>query len=129
MSDKLNLSGIVDEIVEKEGRLNSLIISLKALDNGIWYVDRIKLASLKIIGRDVSFDFDGGFVYYCYDGKLCHVEITRNDIYSIFRIVEKVRRLEKGFVPEKIHGNYCRVCSFRERCDMQPSTFAARFLL
>lgn len=127
-SDRLNLSGVVDEVVEKGG-LSPLILSLKAPDKGVWYADRIKLASLKIIGKDVGFDFNGGFVYYCYDGALRQVEITRKDIYSTFRIVEKVRRLEKGFIPEKVQGSYCRICSFRERCDTQPSTFAARFLL
>jgi CRISPR-associated exonuclease Cas4 len=128
-SDRLGLSGVVDEIVEERGRLSPLIISLKAPEKGVWYADRIKLASLKIIGKDLGFDFNGGFVYHCYDGELRHVEINRKDIYSTFRIVEKVRRLEKGFIPERVQGKYCRMCSFRDKCDAQPSTFAARFLL
>ncbi len=128
-SDRLNLSGVVDEVVEEKGKLSPLIISLRAPDRGVWYADRIKIASLKMLGKDAGFDFNGGFVYYCYDGELRHVETTRKDIYSTLRIVEKVRRLEKGFIPEKVRGKYCKVCSFRDRCDAQPSTFAARFLL
>lgn len=128
-SNRLNLSGVVDEVVEKSGTLAPLVVSLKAPDKGVWYADRIRLASLKIIGKEEGFDFNCGFVYYCYDGILRQVEINRRDVYSTFRIVEKVRRLEKGFIPEKVQGSYCRICGFKERCDTQPSTFAARFLL
>jgi len=124
-SSKLRLRGILDEIVSFKGSRQPLVLSSKAPDNGAWFKDKIKVAAFcMLLGNSGS----NGFVYHCFDGELRRVEISRRYKYHVMKLIERVLRLHKGFVPERAEDAKCNRCIYEETCRNEPSTFASRFL-
>ena len=118
-SEKYNLKGIVDEILEGN---RFLLVMLRRWGDNFTFKERMRLAATSVISG-----MDEGFVYYAYDGFLAPYELTRRDKYNLLRILEKLRKIESGFLPEKRESKRCEFCPYREDCDSKPQTFASRF--
>jgi len=57
---------------------------------------------------------NGGFVYHCFDGELRVIEIGRREKYYVLKLVERVLRLKKVFVPERTKNiKICAKCDYR----------------
>jgi len=123
VSEKIRLKGILDEIVEFKGSRYPLILSLRSPEEGVWFKDRIKLTAFCML-----LELDSGFVYHCFDGNLKRVDVTRRDRYHVLKLIERVIRLKKGFLPERKEKRLCLKCEYREACASRPSTFASKFL-
>jgi len=124
-SRKLKLRGYLDEIVSFKGDKYPLVLSSKAPDDGVWFKDKIKIAAFCMLLENTG---NRGFVYHCFDAELREVEVTGKDRYNVLKLVEKVLRLHKGFVPERAEDTRCNRCIYEETCRNEPSTFASRFL-
>ncbi|MBO8181646.1 MAG: hypothetical protein H0Z28_02495 [Archaeoglobus sp.] len=130
LSRKYRLKGVVDEIVYDSG-IRPLAISLKAPKEGVWFKDAIKVASQLILLNESNFaeeKIKNGFVYHCFDGVLREVEVDRKLRFHVMKLVERVLRLKRGFVPERIEGKKCSNCTYLENCRATSSTFASKFL-
>jgi len=122
-SEKFRLKGSIDELVEENKTRVPLILSSNAPKEGIWFKDRIRLAAYcMLLGANK------GYVYHCFDGELKSMEINRKDRRHVLKLIERVFRIKKGFIPDKLNENRCQKCRFNERCSNSPSTFASRFL-
>ena len=117
-SEKLKLSGIVDEVHENSFLWVSLKVPKKER-----FENRIKAACYSILTG-----FDTAYVYYCYDGKLERINVSRRDKYNALRIIEKVRKVERGIIPEREESWMCEKCVYANSCKEERSTFASRFL-
>ena len=133
-SKKYRLKGVIDEIVYDSG-LKPIVISLRAPKEGVWFRDSIKIASQVMLLNDSDFareiakgEIRSGFVCYCLDRVLKKVEVNRKLKFHVIKLVERVLRLRKGFIPERIVGKRCLNCAYRDSCDSTKSTFASRFL-
>ena len=128
-SKKYRLRGVIDEIVY-DSEVTPLAISLKAPKNGVWFKDAIKIASQAILLNESDFNTKAksGYVYYCFDGVLREVEINRRLKFHVMRLIERVLRLRRGFIPERIDGKKCCKCTYLEDCKATKSTFASKFL-
>ena len=128
--EDIMLKGKLDELVKPENSevKKPLILSYKAPEEGVWYRDRIKLASFCVL-LEKTFRCNEGFVYYC-SGELKEVEISRKDKYTVLKAVERVNKLKKGFVPEKPEDreSRCKNCRYRNVCEEKSETFASKFL-
>lgn len=128
-SEKIRLRGILDELVEYGDRRFPLVLSLRSPKDDVWFRDRIKLAAFCMLLKANGVNCERGFVYHCFDGKLRAVEIGRKDRYYVLKLIERVLRLKKGFVPEKTRNTkICEKCDYMEVCSSKPSTFASKFL-
>ncbi len=122
----LMLTGVLDELV-KSKKLEPLVLSSKSPEDGVWFADRIKLAAFCIL-LESDYGVNSGFVYYCKSGELRHVEVSRKDRQFVFRAVDRIRKLRRGFLPEREESNRCRSCKYREVCESEGETFASKFL-
>lgn len=118
-SEKLKLKGVVDEITEK-GKF--LIVMLKKNSDDFTFKERMRLSAISAISG-----IKEGYVYYAYDGFLAEYKETRKDRYNLLRILEKLRKIEKGFLPERKESQRCQICEYYEECNTKPETFASKF--
>ncbi len=128
-SEKIKLRGILDELVEVDDERLPLILSLRSPSEGVWFKDRIKVSAFCMLLKQNGLDCNRGFVYHCFDGTLRIIEVGRRERYYVLKLVERVLRLKKGFVPEGTRNiKICASCEYKEICKSKPSTFASRFL-
>ena len=126
-SSKLRLKGILDEIVLFRDKKLPLILALREPEKGkgrkVWFKDLVKVAAFCML-----LEVNEGLVYYCFDGELKRVEVTRREKYQVLRLIERVLKVKKGFVPERRESGRCNKCRYLEVCNSKPSTFASKFL-
>ncbi|RLI74918.1 hypothetical protein DRO97_04680 [Archaeoglobales archaeon] len=122
-SGKLKLKGILDEIVLFNGKELPLILALRKPEKDVWFKDLVKITAFCML-----LDVNEGLVYYCFDGELKRVEVTRKEKYQVLKLIERVLKVRKGFVPERREGGKCNRCRYLEACNSEPSTFASKFL-
>lgn len=118
-SKKLGLKGVVDEIT---GDGKFLVVMLKKNSEKFTFRERMRLTALSAISG-----IGEGYVYYAYDGLLLEFRETRRDRYNLLRVLEKLRKIEKGFMPERKESERCKSCEYKESCETKPSTFLSRF--
>jgi len=126
-SDRLKLKGILDELVEFNGKVYPLVIALRSPKEDVWFKDRVRISAFCMLLGENGLDCKRGFVHYCYSGELRRIEIGRKERYYVLKLVERVLRLKKGFLPEKPKKAKCDGCVYREVCESKPSTFASKF--
>ncbi len=122
-SEKLGVVAVVDEIVSYRGEETPLIVSLKAPERGVWFADSIRAGILGLM-----MDCPYVLYYYSYSGELREVEVKFSTRRRGLKLVERVKRISKGFVPEKREGNRCESCAYAEDCLNVPETFASKFM-
>jgi len=128
-SDKIKLKGVLDELVEFKDRKFPLVLSLRSPKDEVWFRDKIKLAAFCMLLKAKGVSCERGFVYHCFDGELRSVDIGRRERYYVLKLIERVLRLKKGFVPERTNNaKLCAKCDYKDACDSKPSTFASKFL-
>jgi CRISPR-associated exonuclease Cas4 len=122
-SEKLNLLVSVEEIVEKRGEKVPLFLNLVPPEKGVWLKDTIKAGAASLAAG-----FSKALIYYAYTGDIREVEVTFGVKRKVIKLVERVKLVQKGFLPERRESGYCNNCSFREECNRKPETFASKFL-
>ncbi|AEA47509.1 Dna2/Cas4 domain-containing protein [Archaeoglobus veneficus] len=127
-SPRLRLKGKLDEMVRFRGKNYPLVLALRSPEDGVWYRDRIKIAAFCMLLGDAGIEVSMGFVYHCFDGEIKRVEVRRKDRYAVMKLVERVAKLVKGFMPEGVNDSKCTRCPYSEECQSEPVTFASRFL-
>ncbi len=122
-SERLGISMVIDEVVEVSGTTFPLFVSRDAPKKGVWLKDAVKatLACMALQAKE-------GFIYYAYSGELRSCSVTVTMKRRCLKLIERVRMLAKGFMPERKEGKYCKFCSFAEDCRNEPETFASKFL-
>jgi len=131
-SEKYRLKGVIDEVVH-DSEVKPLAISLRAPKEGVWFKDSIKVASQIMLLNEgakkiVNEEIRSGLVYHCFDGVLREVEINRRLKFHVIKLVERVLRLRRGFIPDRMEGSRCSNCAYLDDCRATRSTFASKFL-
>uniref|UniRef100_A0A7J2TGE6 Dna2/Cas4 domain-containing protein n=1 Tax=Archaeoglobus fulgidus TaxID=2234 RepID=A0A7J2TGE6_ARCFL len=122
-SEKLGVSMTIDEIVEYRGKIYPLFVSLNAPKDGVWLQDSIRAGIASLVAN-----FESSLFYYAYSGEIRFVDTNFSLKRKSFKLIERLKMLEKGFIPERKEGKYCKVCPFLEDCKNRPETFASKFL-
>jgi len=126
-SEKLGLTGIVDEIVRKGDEIGCLILRKRPPENGVWKSDRIKYTALKMMLEDNGYSISEGYVYYWDSGILRKADTGFHERRQVVRIVERIRKIKNGFLPEGVSDRRCMTCIHRESCEIEGVSFRARF--
>lgn len=122
-SEKLGVSLTIDEIVEFNEKSFPLFIGLSAPKSGVWFQDLIKAGVTAVVAK-----FDKSIIYYSYSGEIRIAEADFGIKRKSLKLIERLKMIEKGFLPERNEGEYCRFCKFAEDCKKTPETFASKFL-
>ena len=122
-SEKLDLLVSVEEIVECNGERIPLFLSLTPPEKGVWMKDMIKAGAAALAGN-----YSNALIYYAYTGDIRIVEATFNLKRRVIKLIERVKFVKRGFLPERRESGYCDYCSFREECESRAETFASKFL-
>ncbi len=126
-SERYRFRGILDELVEFQSKPHPLVLSLKSPKKDVKFKDRIKISAFCMLLKENGVECNRGFVYYCYDGVVRRVDVGRRERYYVLKLVEKVERIKKGFMPEKGKNVRCEFCEYRDVCQSKPSTFQEKF--
>ncbi|AAB89076.1 PD-(D/E)XK nuclease family protein [Archaeoglobus fulgidus] len=122
-SKSLGLLVSVDEIVECDGELLPLFLGLNPPENGVWFKDMVKAGAAALAGN-----YSKALIYYGYTGDLRPVEVTFSLKKKVIKLIERVKLIQRGFLPERKESRYCNYCSFSEDCKSRAETFASKFL-
>ncbi|WP_290623285.1 MULTISPECIES: PD-(D/E)XK nuclease family protein [unclassified Archaeoglobus] len=122
-SEALNLLVSVEEVAEVGEDKLPLFLSLYPPEKGVWRRDLIKAGAASLAGG-----FREALFYYAYTGELRRAEATFGIRKRVLRLMERVKLIQRGFLPERRESGYCNYCSFKEDCESRPETFASKFL-
>jgi len=61
-------------------------------------------------------------------GKLIKVVTGKRERIYALKLIERVLRIEKSFIPERIESGRFKICQYRESCSSVRSPFASKFL-
>lgn len=122
-NEKLGIVVSIDEVLKVDSDKLPLFVALNPPERGVWFKDMVKAGAAGIVAG-----FRRCFIYYAYAGELRDVEITHSVKRRVLKLVERVKLIRKGFLPERRESGYCNYCSFREECESKPETFASKFL-
>jgi len=122
-NDGIGIVVSIEELVEFENEATPLFLALNPPEEGVWLKELIKAGAAGIAGG-----FRRALFYYAYSGELREVEVTFSVKRRTLKLIERVKMVQKGFLPERREGEYCKHCSFKEECESKPETFASKFL-
>lgn len=122
-SENLGISLLVDELVEFRGENFPLFVSLNAPKEGVWFPELIKAGVTALVAS-----FKKSLFYYAYSGELRVAEANIGARRKALKLIERLKMIKNGFLPERNETNYCKICRFAEDCRSRPETFASKFL-
>jgi CRISPR-associated exonuclease Cas4 len=126
-SERLGLSGRLDRLVKKDPPLPSIIRSGLPPEEGVWRADRLRLAGYALLIEDGrKRRIDSGLVEYPKAGVIREVTIRGIDRSRVLRILDRIRQIKDGRLPDRPDGAPCDLCVLKERCDSRWS-LASRF--
>jgi len=127
-SGKFGLTGSPDRLIRTNDELMPSIIKTGNMPlNGVWRGDRLQLTAYAVLAEE-KYDIPvrRGFVEYARLGVVREAAIRRHERRNVLQILEKIKKIQNGIMPEKPKDAPCEYCGFTEICDVK-STLASRF--
>jgi CRISPR-associated exonuclease Cas4 len=127
-SGKFGLTGSPDRLIRTNDELMPSIIKTGKMPlNGVWQGDRLQLTAYAVLVEE-KYDIPvrRGFVEYARLGMVREAAIRRHERRNVLQILEKIKKIQNGIMPEKPKDAPCEYCGFTEICDVK-STLASRF--
>ncbi len=127
-SEKFGLSGSPDRLIKiNESILPSIIKTGNMPENGVWSGDRLQLTAYSILVEEkYNLIVEKGFVEYARQGKVRPAVIKRHERRKVLQLIERIKKIRNGFMPERPENAPCMHCAFMSICDVR-STLASRF--
>ncbi|NJD53863.1 MAG: CRISPR-associated protein Cas4 [Candidatus Methanoperedens sp.] len=127
-SDKFRFSGSPDRLIKiNESIVPSIIKTGNMPENGIWNSDRLQLTAYSILVEEkYNSIVEKGFVEYVRRGIVRPVVIKRHERRKVLQVMDKIKKIQEGFMPERPKDAPCEYCGFIGICDVK-STLASRF--
>ncbi|MFZ3383800.1 MAG: CRISPR-associated protein Cas4 [Candidatus Methanoperedens sp.] len=127
-SDKFGLSGSPDRLLKiNESIVPSIIKTGNMPENGVWNGDRLQLTAYSILVEEkYNSIVQKGFVEYARFGIIRPVVVKRHERRKVLQVMDKIKKIQDGFMPERPKEAPCEYCGFVGICDVK-STLASRF--
>lgn len=127
-SDKFGLSGSPDRLLKiNESLVPSIIKTGNMPENGVWNGDRLQLTAYSILVEEqYNSIVKKGFVEYARWGIVRPVVIKRHERRKVLQVMDRIKKIQDGFMPERPEDAPCEYCGFDGICDVK-STLASRF--
>lgn len=119
VSEKLSMSGSVDKLIRADEEVIPCVIKTgKCPDFGVWRSDRVQLtAYAMLIEEKFETRVKRGFVEYIRAAEFRELGIKNKDRALALQILKQVKRIKRGFFPEKGVHAPCDTCYFIDRCE------------
>jgi CRISPR-associated exonuclease Cas4 len=127
-SGKFGLTGSPDRFIRTNDELIPSIIKTGSMPlNGVWRGDRLQLTAYAVLVEE-KYDIPvrRGFVEYARLGMVREAAIRRHERRNVLQILEKIKKIQNGIMPEKPKDAPCEYCGFTGMCDVK-STLASKF--
>lgn len=96
-------------------------------ENGVWNKDRLQLTAYSILVEEkYNSIVKKGFVEYARWGIVRPVVIKRHERRKVLQVMDRIKKIQDGFMPERPEDAPCEYCGFDGICDVK-STLASRF--
>lgn len=127
-SEKFGLTGSPDRLIRTNDELTPSIIKTSNMPlNGVWQGDRLQLTAYAVLAEEkYDIPVKRGFVEYARWGVVREAVIRRHERRNVLQILEKIKKIQNGIMPEKPKDAPCEYCGFTGMCDVK-STLASRF--
>lgn len=127
-SEKFGFAGSPDKLIQAGDSLFPSIIKTGNMpENGVWRSDRLQLTAYSVLAEEKYSTVVGcGFVEYANWGQVREVTIKRLERRQVLQILDKIKKIQSGSMPEKPHNAPCTNCGFNGMCDVR-TTLASRF--
>ena len=110
-----------------ESLVPSIIKTGNMPENGVWNRDRLQLTAYSILVEEkYNSIVEKGFVEYARWGIVRPVVIKRHERRKVLQVMDKIKKIQDGFMPERPKDAPCEYCGFDGICDVK-STLASRF--
>ena len=128
-SKRSGLRGNVDRVMKIDGSLAPSLIKIsKAPADGVWKNDRIQLAACAMLIEEChDVVVTHGVVEYVRSGVYRFTVVKHQDRRAVLGIINKIRKIKEGRMPDRIQGAPCGWCSFVGVCANSKVTLASRF--
>jgi len=128
-SDILGLYGIIDKIVIFEDEeIPSIVKSGNSPTNGVWREDRAQLAAyIMLLEEDIERTIGKGVVEYFMCGRPVLVKINRYDRRLVLNVRDKIKKIQKGYLPERNDKAFCDHCIYMDECNVKRSLLSKFF--
>ncbi len=127
-SEKFGLTGSPDRLIRANDELIPSIIKTGSMPlNGVWKGDRLQLTAYAVLVEE-KYDIPvrRGFVEYARLGLVREAAIRRHERRNVLQILEKIKKIQNGIMPEKPKDAPCEYCGFTGICDVK-STLTSTF--
>ena len=128
LSEKFGLIGSPNRLLKiDETVIPSIIKTGNIPENGVWQNDRLALTAYSLLVEEkYHCASNGGFVEYARWGKVREVTVKTNERRKVLEVIERIKKIQNGFMPEKPEKAPCEFCGWSDICDVR-STLASRF--
>lgn len=128
-SDRFGLYGIIDKIVIFDDEEIPSIVKLGNSPNiGVWKEDRTQLtACIMLLEEETGRVIGKGVVEYFRCGRPVLVEINRYDRRLVLNVIDKIKKIQMGRLPEREDKVFCNYCTYKEECNVKRSLLSKFF--
>ncbi len=128
-SKRFDMTGCPDKIIQIDGELfPSIIKTGNKPEYGIWKNDKLQLTAYAIL---IEEEFDTivrrALVEYCRYGEFREANIRHADRRKVLQILDKVKKIKDGALPERSEKAQCSSCGFMELCRTESSLLSKFF--
>jgi CRISPR-associated exonuclease Cas4 len=129
LSARLGLVGCVDELIKIGDEFIPAIIKTgNCPETGVWKRDRLQLAAYAIlINESLGATVNRGFVEYVRQGERRETPIRSYDRRKVFMLLDRVKRIKEGALPDRIKNAPCDGCDFHPECETKHSLLSKFF--
>ncbi|WP_167848833.1 CRISPR-associated protein Cas4 [Methanolobus halotolerans] len=128
-SEKLDLSGIPNSIIDIDGTLSPLLVKTgQCPEQGVWNNDRLHVASLAMLmEKSNNSHVRSGIVVYARQGSIRNVNVRSDDRRKVLQVLGRVRKVKGGSLPDRKESSLCEDCAYLEMCKVQSSLVSKFF--
>ncbi len=128
-SKRFDMMGCPDKIVQIDGEFfPSIIKTGNKPEYGVWKNDKLQLTAYAIL---IEEEFDTivrrGLVEYCRYGEFREANIRHADRRKVLQILDKVKKIKGGALPDRTEKVQCSSCGFIELCRAESSLLSKFF--
>lgn len=126
---KIGLVGCLDSLVKNEEEFYPYLVKTgNSPDFGVWKSDRLCLTAYAILIEE-SFDtiVKKGLIEYTRIGEVREVQLRSYDRRKVLALINKIRKIKRGALPERVGRKACDSCVFKEMCKVERSLLSKFF--
>ena len=127
--EKIGLVGCLDSLVKTGEEYQPYLIKTgNSPDFGVWKSDRLCLTAYAIlIEESFGTNVNEGFIEYTRIAEVRETELKSYDRRKVLSLINRIKKIKEGALPDRVDGKVCANCSFEEACKVKKSLLSKFF--